>query len=172
MEQKLSSTMTNKINEFKIIGYIGVDSGMCWIGDPCYILTMPHCKKEEGKPLSSEEESYKHLYEPKPYPKDLGETWHDFCDKFTGPLEEIEEEDFIFKLNDNGEIILDENGLIPRGLVKKVKQSHLNYRQFNYDLGHPGLGVCVGTAYGDGTYPVLARFDKNGRVLEIKIKFD
>lgn len=166
----MSSTMKTSINEFKVIGHIGVDSGMCWIGDPCYILTMPHCKKDPAD-SDPDRESYKHLYEPKSYPKDLGNTWHDFCDKFRGEIEEVEEEDFIFKLDNNGEIILDENGLIPRGPVKRMKQSHLNYRQFNYDLGHPGLGVCVGTAYGDGMYPVLAKFDKNGRILEIKVKF-
>lgn len=33
-------------------------------------------------------------------------------------------------------------------------------------------GVAVTTAHGDGEYPVEARFDTYGRVLEIRIKFD
>ena len=37
------------------IGSIGVDSGMCWIGDPCYVI---------GKDSSHGVEE-----------------WHDFCDK-------------------------------------------------------------------------------------------
>jgi len=40
----------------KIIGRIGVDAGMVWIGDPCYIL---HQEK---------------------LPSTLGEDWDDFCD--------------------------------------------------------------------------------------------
>jgi len=41
----------------KIIGYIGVDAGIVWIGDPCYIL-----HNEKG------------------LPKSLGKTWSEFCD--------------------------------------------------------------------------------------------
>lgn len=40
-------------------GTIGVDAGICWIGDPCYIL---HAE---------------------PAPKEIGETWSDFCDILT-----------------------------------------------------------------------------------------
>lgn len=42
-----------------LAGHIGVDAGLCWVGDPCYIL-----HKEEGEDLSPT----------------LGESWHDFCD--------------------------------------------------------------------------------------------
>lgn len=40
-------------------GVVGIDSGTCWIGDPCYIL---HCDHEKNRP-------------------ELGEDWSDFCDK-------------------------------------------------------------------------------------------
>ena len=43
----------------KKIGVISVDSGLCWIGDPCYIL---------------------HKENP---PKDIGENWNGFCNKLT-----------------------------------------------------------------------------------------
>ena len=26
------------MKEEKIVGHIGVDAGLCWIGDPCYVL--------------------------------------------------------------------------------------------------------------------------------------
>lgn len=45
----------------KQIGVIGVDAGLCWVGDPCYILHKP--KKEQ--------------------PKAIGKTWREFCDKLT-----------------------------------------------------------------------------------------
>jgi len=43
--------------EPKVIGHIGVDAGVVWIGDPCYIL---HTDK---------------------LPDTLGKDWDDFCDK-------------------------------------------------------------------------------------------
>lgn len=42
----------------KVIGHIGVDAGIIWIGDPCYIL---HKEKEEIEPI-------------------LGKDWGEFCD--------------------------------------------------------------------------------------------
>ena len=46
---------TNHITR-KQIGEIGVDAGLCWIGDPCYIL---------------------HKQQP---PKAIGTSWGEFCD--------------------------------------------------------------------------------------------
>lgn len=47
----------NKLTNWKKIGYIGVDAGLCWVGDPCYIL---HKEK---------------------LPETLGKDWSDFCTK-------------------------------------------------------------------------------------------
>jgi hypothetical protein len=44
--------------DWKKIGVIGVDAGLCWIGDPCYILG--------GK-----------------RPKAVGADWHAFCEKLS-----------------------------------------------------------------------------------------
>ena len=46
---------TNRITR-KPIGEIGVDAGLCWIGDPCYIL---------------------HTDQP---PEAIGKNWDEFCD--------------------------------------------------------------------------------------------
>jgi hypothetical protein len=40
---------------WKKVGNFGVDAGICWIGDPCYIL------------------------HPNEIPKELGKNWGDFC---------------------------------------------------------------------------------------------
>ena len=40
----------------KRVGVIGVDAGLCWLGDPCYVL---------------------HTNAP---PVDIGKNWEDFCD--------------------------------------------------------------------------------------------
>lgn len=91
------------------VGEIGVDAGLCWVGDPCYIL---HKTKATT-------------------PKGIGKNWGDFCD------------------------LLEDKAT-----------------QFNYDRGHAGLGVCVSTGYGDGTYPVFIKRNHEGRVAEVKVVFD
>ena len=91
----------------KRIGEIGVDAGLCWIGDPCYIL---HAD---------------------PKPKAIGNNWGEFCN------------------------------IVNAAAVK----------QFNYDIGHPGLGVAVSTGHGDGVYPVFAEFDDQGRVAKVCLEF-
>ena len=98
--------MKNK--KWETVGTIGVDAGLCWIGDPCYII------------------------HPDKRPKDLGKTWGEFVDK----------------LSDCS-----------------------NSRQFNYDAGHPGLGVTVDTGYGDGEYPVEVRRSKDGLIAEVRVVF-
>ncbi|MDX2059677.1 MAG: DUF4241 domain-containing protein [Gemmatimonadales bacterium] len=103
--------METRANIRKQIGEIGVDAGLCWIGDPCYIL---HAD---------------------PAPKAIGRDWDAFCD------------------------LLHEGGQYP------------TCKQFHYDLGHPGLGVVVSTGYGDGTYPVFAEFNEDGRVAKVWVEF-
>jgi hypothetical protein len=43
---------------WELVGHIDVDAGICWIGDPCYIL-----HREEG------------------LPETVGKDWSGFCDK-------------------------------------------------------------------------------------------
>lgn len=93
----------------ELVGHIGVDAGLCWIGDPCYIL-----HTEDGVPRS------------------LGRSWEEFCDTLEGMK---------------------------------------THKQFNYDLGHEGLGVVVSTGDGDGCYPVYATINKDGRVASVTVEF-
>jgi hypothetical protein len=90
------------------IGEIGVDAGLCWIGDRSYVL---HAQN---------------------LPNDIGKNWADFCSR-----------------------------LGKRCPTKK---------QFNYDLGHPGLGMCVSTGYGDGVYLVYAEYH-DGHIARVVIEF-
>jgi len=45
-------------------------------------------------------------------------------------------------------------------------------KQFCYAAGHPGLGVCVSTRDGDGTYPVYVEKDAQGQVVAVTVRFD
>ena len=94
----------------KHIGKIAVDAGLCWIGDPCYVL-----------PEDSQERTDEAIH-----------NWGVFCN------------------------------------TMRDKISHA----FTFAHGHEGLGVCVGTGYGDGLYPVVADIDKrSGHVKSVTITF-
>jgi hypothetical protein len=100
-----------KNQRYKLIGEIGIDAGVCWIGDPCYIL---HTDR---------------------LPKAIGKDWDGFCN-----------------------------------LLYQDRPDQV-CKQFDYDSGFAGLGVAVSTGYGDGSYPVYAAFDPEGRIARICIEF-
>jgi hypothetical protein len=87
------------------LGHIGIDAGLCWIGDPCYVL--PHDASDNP-----------------------GHNWPEFCNT----------------------------------LEKHDKPGESTAHNFN------GIGVCVGTGYGDGNYPVTATI-KDGRVMSVTVTF-
>ena len=103
------------MDKIKKVGEVSVDAGMCWVGDPCYIL---HADKT---------------------PEDIGKDWSGFCDKMAEGCE--------------GGGVLDQ-------------------RQFNFNGGHAGLGVCIGGFGGDGTYPVYIKLGADGYTKEIRIVFE
>lgn len=107
LASKLELKAESHVNQIQV-GTIGVDAGVCWIGDPCYVL---HSQKP---------------------PKDIGQDWDDFCVRLLG--------------------------------------SRLA-RQFCFDGGRAGLGVCVRTGYGDGIYPVYADITSDGRVRSATVQF-
>ena len=88
------------------VGYVGVDAGLCWIGDPCYIL-------------------------PDDRTENVGRDWSKFCDDMDGEL----------------------------------------HKSFNYNRGHQGVGCCVQTGWGDGSYPVFATINEDGRITKAEIIF-
>lgn len=99
--------------EWKLVGHFGVDAGLCWIGDPCYIL---HSET---------------------LPPSLGGDWQSFCDT--------------------------------------LGNDYPTMKSYNYLLGSEGLGICVSTGMGDGTYPVYALILNDGnwgkRVAAVFIDF-
>ncbi|MDD4888407.1 MAG: DUF4241 domain-containing protein [Phycisphaerae bacterium] len=99
--------MENK--NWKQVGTISVDAGLCWVGDPCYCIT-PDCDEHPAQ------------------------TWSEFCNA--------------------------------------ISDHEQDAKQWNFKLGTPGLGVSVSTGYGDGSYPVFIRRNRDGRVAEVKVVFD
>ncbi len=132
------------------VGVVGVDAGMVWVGDPCYILALPHNNPKDKKPG---DDSFSSLYEPKELPRSLGESWGDFCDQ-------LGQSDFIGL-----------DGEFYKHHIEKGRKSVGMTKQFNYDAGHPGLGVVVSSGYGDGEYPVYVKYDNKGNIKEMKVTF-
>lgn len=85
----------------RIIGTVGVDAGLLWIGDPCYVL---------GEDASHGVKQ-----------------WTEFCDMLTS--EDVQE---------------------PLG---------------------DGIGLCVATLYGDGTYPVYGTYNARGELTGFRVDF-
>lgn len=100
------------LGDWEQVGVIGVDAGLCWVGDPCYVIK----DRDEARPM------------------DLGQNWADFCER-----------------------------------LHRREVGHA--AQWNHGK-HPGLGVTVGTGYGDGEYPVLVRRNAEGRVMAVMVDFD
>lgn len=86
------------------IGFITVDAGIIYVGDPCY---------------QSEDSDFKN--------------WGNFCDKLSSSRDQGEDVT----------ILNHENG--------------------------PGKGIVIGTAFGDGIYPVYLKKDKHGVVSQLII---
>ena len=127
--------------DWEEVGVIGVDAGLCWIGDPCYVL---HRQGEKA-------------------PEDIGKDWGEFCGKFDElkylPYTEEETQE----LGISNETF--------KTLKGKAYIASKDTLQFNYDKGHKGLGVCVSTGYGDGFYPVLVKRNAEGRVMAVMVDF-
>ena len=79
--------------EWEQVGIVGVDAGLMWLGDPCYIM---------GKDASEQP----------------AQTWEEFCSK-----------------------------------IETMRDA----QQFNYKMGHAGLGVVVSNFGGDGNFPVFIK---------------
>jgi len=45
------------------------------------------------------------------------------------------------------------------------------YGQLRFNLGHAGAGVAFSTAFGDGIYPVLAHYHKDGTLRSVEVVF-
>jgi len=52
----------------------------------------------------------------------------------------------------------------------KLGEDYPTKKQFNFDLGHPGLGIVISTGYGDGEYPVYADI-VDGKIKSVTVKF-
>jgi hypothetical protein len=121
--------MNTKKVEWEKVGTADVDAGLCWIGDPCYIIK----DKDEQRP------------------KEFGKNWDDFCDTFyekSGYHKEQSEllskyfemrREFAAKLGKSGfDLTSEEESEIDRQYRQWVRKQKRRTQaaQFNHDAGH------------------------------------
>lgn len=145
------------MKNFEQIGEVGVDSGQLMVCDPCYIDSQWKKHEMEDTRLLKHKttgEVYQYRVHFENYDSILldGKSVNDLIAE--GTLIEIENKP-------TGEFSY--NGVCQATLSKKGSG------QLNYSLGHVGAGVAFSSGYGDGVYPVYARKNKDGRIVEVRI---
>ena len=55
--------------------------------------------------------------------------------------------------------------------AERLTENNFEPTQLNYRMGHAGLGVLVGTGYGDGCYDVEVKRTEDGRVAAVRVVF-
>ena len=76
------------------------------------------------------------------------------------------DEEAIKKMQEEGKFEYSYSGASARTLIDLSDKQH-----GAGDIGN-GFGVVSGTGYGDGSYPVYAKFNEEGRVMQLKIDFN
>lgn len=143
-----------------LIGEVGVDSGQLLLCDPCYIDSQ--WKKEDFtdvriyvNKLTKEKLQYRvdfPNYEAviPAYGKTMNQL------NATGEWE---------MTTDEAAHNFSYNACCKKTLTDK------GHGQLNYEMGHPGVGVAFSTAFGDGTYPVYAKYNSKGELVSVTVKF-
>jgi len=145
-----------------LIGEVGVDSGQLLLCDPCYIDSQ--WKKEDFQDVRK----YKH--------KTTGEVLQyrvDFAN-YESPIKKHGDKT-MNQLNSTGEWEKLENADLAEhpfsyNACCQATLSEKRHGQLNYKMGHSGVGVAFSTAFGDGVYPVYAKYNKEGLV-SVTVKF-
>jgi hypothetical protein len=143
--------------EWKKIGVVGVDSGQLMVCDPCYIDGLwKHSEYER-------DQRYKDVKTGRIY--SFGKDFSNFEEKMGSykgqtPNQLIKEK--IWKEMPEKPV----EGFSYNAVSHKGNN---NYKQINWPYGGPGNAVSFNSGYGDGLYPVYARFNKEGRIAEVKI---
>jgi|TARA_R100000329_G_C7526804_1_gene185797 hypothetical protein len=140
----------------QLLGYCGVDSGQILLTDPCYISEFID-NEFDNKSQFIDVKTKKIINRP--------EDFYNF------------EDDKIPGYDKNM------NTLIKEGIFKELDRDldssysyngacHQTCFQKNQggELGN-GMGVAVSSGWGDGSYPVYANYDEDGRVSSVTIKF-
>ena len=143
-----------------LIGEVAVDSGQLMIFDPCYIDSQWENEDFEDIRVYKNEHTGKTLT----YPKDFT-SYEDVLPEY-GKTMNILISEHDWKITESAE---PKSGFSYNACAKATL-SETGHGELKFKLGHVGAGLAFSTAYGDGLYPVYAKYDKDGVIVSVTIK--
>lgn len=168
--------MKSKTKKTKVVwekvGEVGVDSGQLVVCDPCYIDDQwergvepaghpPYTLSKKGRELFPQLGTFTVKW-----PFEWG-NYGDVCPQLGMSINDARKQE-----------LMDEVDVDPlrdfnyRGACDVSHLTGENFGQLNYKKGHAGAGVAFSSGYGDGIYPVFARRNSDGRIVEVRILMD
>jgi hypothetical protein len=145
----------------ELIGYVGVDSGQLLLCDPCYIDS--EWEQEDFADIRV----YQHIAtkDTLTYGKDFA-NYQEMIEKYGKNMND---------LLATGEWVDVERPLSKHefsyNACANATLSAKGHGQLNYKIGHAGVGVAFSTAFGDGHYPVYAKYSDDGTLKSVEVVF-
>jgi len=157
---------------WQLAGEVGVDSGQLMVCDPCYVDSEWIPKQPSpghptlvlsprGKIKFPRSTTFKYKW---PFPWG---NYSDNCPILGMSINDARVKGFLEEV-----VALPVREFSYRGACDVSHRLGNNFGQLNYRLGHPGVGVAFSSGNGDGVYPVYARRNREGRVVEVRIVMD
>jgi hypothetical protein len=146
----------------ELIGHVGVDSGQLLLCDPCYIES--EWEKEEFADIR--------VYEHK-VTKDRLTFGKDFP-HYEYPIDRYDGKTMNELIETLEWIDIDRPTSLHSFSYNACANATLSsegHGQLNYKMGHPGVGVAFRTAFGDGVYPVYAKYTDDGTLKSVEVVF-
>lgn len=148
---------------FEEIGVVGVDSGQLILCDPCYL-------GDEWMPTDFVDiRIFNVLWEGATVRVQFRVDFEVFSEplpQFGGlSMNDLSEKGLAVQMPSDHQ----PNGEFSYNGCCRATLSDANSGQLNYAKGHAGVAVAFSSGYGDGVYPVIARKDENGRVVEVRV---
>lgn len=145
----------------ELIGFVGVDSGQLLLCDPCYIDS--EWEKEEFEDIRI----YKNIKTGKTVQYRVDFDHYDTIIPEYGMT--------MNELNASGKWKPVQTPLAKKSFSYNAccdaTLSKDGHGQLKYKMGHPGVGVAFSTAFGDGHYPVYAKYSDDNTLKSVEVVF-
>lgn len=146
----------------KFIGEVAVDSGQLLLCDPCYIDS--EWEKEDFEDIRVYENTLtkERLQYRIDFPK-----YDVVIPEYGKSMNELLETKDWVEVYDSKEA---ENPFSYNACAKATLSEH-GHGELKFKLGHVGAGVAFSTAFGDGMYPVYAKYSDDGTLQSVEVIF-
>ena len=156
----MEKTKKKKTEKEICIGHVAVDSGQLMICDPCYIDS--EWENEDFEDIRVYKN--KHTSRTLTYGKDFtnyeevlpeyGKTMNILISEHDWEVAARPKSKSGFSYNACANATLSEEG----------------HGELRFKMGHTGAGLAFGTAFGDGLYPVFAKYDADGNIKSVTVE--